>query len=580
MPEDIVDKIYELGRRRGFFWPSYEIYGGVAGFYDLGPYGVMLKNNIISLWRRRFIQDHQDIVVEVETPIVGPEKVYVASGHVESFTDPIVECLKCHRLYRADQLVEEASGVKVEGRSPEEINLVIREKNIKCPICGGDLSEVRLFNLLFKTQIGPYTGSIGYLRPETAQGMFVAFKRVFQAMREKLPLGIAQIGRVARNEISPRQGMIRLREFTIMEFEFFFDPKNPLCDRLYEVENEKIRILRAEEKARGDFRPEYYTLREAVDEKVVANEWMAYWMYVAKEFVKELGVPEDKQFFEEKLPEERAHYAAQTFDQVVLTERWGWVEVSGHAYRTDYDLKRHMEFSGEDLRVFRRFEKPVVKKKARITLNKAVLGRMYGELMKNIEEEVKSRDPNKLAEELESKGYIEVSGVKIGSEHVRVVWEEEKVTGERFIPHVVEPSFGCERLLYITLEYAYKIKDDRVILSIPRHIAPVKVAVLPLLQKDELVRKSREIYKMLVKEGFTVIFDSSGSIGRRYARADEIGVPAAVTVDYDTIKYDIVTVRDRDSWVQARVPVEKLTEALNKFIYYGASIEELKKLYE
>ncbi len=571
---DVTDKIYELGKRRGFFWPSYEIYGGVAGFYDLGPYGVMLKNNIVTKWKRRFIYEHQDLIVEIETPVIGPEKVFVASGHVESFTDPIVECLKCKRMFRADQLLEEAVGVKAEGLPPKEIEEIIREKGVRCPVCGGELGEVRLFNLLFKTQIGPYTGSTGYLRPETAQGMFLAFKRVFQAMREKLPIGIAQVGRVARNEISPRQGMIRMREFTIMEFEFFFDPENPECDRLDSIYDEKIRVLPASEKARGEEKPIEVRVGEAVEEGIISTPWMAYWMWVSRKFLEDLGVPGTKQFFEEKLPEERAHYSRQTFDQLVETSRWGWIEVSGHAYRGDYDLSRHMEYSGEDLRVFKKYEKPVIQKKLEVKLNKALLGRMLGEKMKDVENALMKMDLSALKDEIERKGYVEVCGIKVPKECVSIVEKEVKLTGRRFIPHVVEPSFGCERLVYITLEYAYRVKGDRVILSIPRDLAPVKVAVLPLLSKGEMVDKARAIYRDLMKAGFTVMFDSSGSIGRRYARADELGIPASVTIDYRTLEDNTVTIRDRDSWKQVRVPVSDLEKVLRDFIN-GKSLEEL-----
>ncbi len=573
--QDKYEKIVELARRRGFFWPAYEIYGGVSGFYELGPLGTLLKKNIENKWREWFIRRHQEYVVEIETPVITPSKVLEASGHVEHFTDPIVECLKCGRVFRADHLVEEKLGLKVEGMSVEEIGKIIKEHDLRCPVCGGPLGNVRLFNLLFQTTIGPYKGNVGYLRPEAAQGMFVAFKRVYEAMRARLPIGIAQIGRVARNEISPRQGMIRLREFTIMEVEFFFDPEEPECPLLSRVADTKLRILTGEAKKRGEEEPEEYTVEEAVREKVIINPWLAYWMAVARDFVHELGVPYDNMFFEDKLPHERAHYSSQTFDQLVRVSRWGWVEVSGHSYRGDYDLSRHMKYSGQDLRVFKSYPQPIKTKVKKLLVNKGLLGKDFKAESKKIIEKLNSMSIDEVEKQLREKGYVVVDGYRIDERYVKVVEVEEKISGKHFIPHVVEPSFGAERLLYITLEYAYREKDDRVVLSLPRDLAPIQVAVFPLLTKKELVAKAREIYNMLVDQGFYVVYDESGSIGRRYARVDEIGVPAAITVDYQTLEDDTVTLRDRDTWKQIRVPVQALVEVLQKFIYRNLDLEQL-----
>ncbi len=576
---DVYEKLVELAKRRGFFWPSYEIYGGVAGFYDLGPFGTLLKRRIEEKWRTWFIKKHQEYIVEIETPVIAPEKVFIASGHVESFTDPIVECMSCKRIFRADHLIEEMLGISVEGLTSDELTKIIVEKDIRCPACKGTLSKVKVFNLLFKTTIGPYRESVGYLRPEAAQGMFTAFKRVYEAMRAKLPIGIAQIGRVARNEISPRQGMIRLREFTIMEFEFFFDPDDPSCPLLDRVTDTKLRILTCEARMRGEKKPEEFTIEEAVREKIIIMPWLAYWMAVARDFVHDLGVPYDKMFFIEKLPHERAHYAQQTFDQLVAVSRWGYVEVSGHAYRTDYDLSRHMKFSGQDLRVFKAYEKPVIVKKKKIVVNKAKIGKDYGSKLYEIIKYVNELKPEEVEESLRSKGYVELPiGVKLTKEHLSIVEVEEKVTGKHFIPHVVEPSFGAERLFYVTLEYAYRERGDRVILSLPRDLAPIQVAVFPLLSKPEFIAKAKDVYRILINAGFYVLYDESGSIGRRYARADEIGVPACITVDHQTLKDNTVTVRDRDSWKQVRVPVSELVGKLCDFIYRKKDISELGTL--
>jgi glycyl-tRNA synthetase len=562
---DKYERIVDLAKRRGFFWPSYEIYGGVAGFYDLGPLGTMLKNNIVNLWRKYFVLKHQDMVVEIETPIIAPEVVLRASGHLEHFTDPIVECLRCGRKYRADHLIEEQLRVRVEGLRGDELARIIRESNLRCPSCGGELSEVREFNLLFRTTIGPYSSDVGYLRPEAAQGMFTAFKRVYVALRERLPLGIAQVGRVARNEISPRQGMVRLREFTIMEVEFFHDPEGdePPWDRF----SGKLRILPAELRARGEERPIEVDVVEAVTEGLIKSKWLGYWMCVARDFVRELGVDYSEMYFEEKMPYERAHYSAQTFDQLVRVSRWGWVEVSGHAYRTDYDLRRHMEFSGQDLTVFKPYPEPKLVEVKRVVVDRALLGRILGSSLKELEEVLRKLSVEDVEKLLATGGEeVEVGGFRVPREAIKIVKEVEKVSGVRIIPHVAEPSFGAERLVLVVLDKAYAEEGGRVVLRIPKAIAPIKVAVFPLVEREELISLAKRIYWELVDHGFTVLYDESGSIGRRYARADEIGVPYAITVDFQSLEDGTVTIRDRDTRQQVRVKVEELPNQLRRLL--------------
>ncbi|MEM2203141.1 MAG: glycine--tRNA ligase [Sulfolobales archaeon] len=561
MGEDKYERIMDLAVRRGFFWPSYEIYGGVSGLYDLGPLGALLKRNIVEEWRRVFVQRHQEYVVEIETPMIAPSRVFEASGHVESFTDPIVECTKCGRKYRADHLIEAASGVKTEGMKPEDLSRVIAEKNIRCPQCGGPLGEVRLFNLLFKTTIGPYADAVGYIRPEAAQGMFTAFKRVFEASREKLPLGIAQIGRVARNEISPRQGMVRLREFTIMEIEFFYDPQNPSCPLLDRVRNRKLKILTARDRLSEVDKPSEYSVEELVREKIVSGEWHVYWMAVASEFIERLGVDPSDTYFEEKLPHERAHYASQVFDQLVKVSRWGWIEVSGHANRTDYDLSRHSIYSGSDLTVYRRYQSPVSVKRRRVRIDKQAVLRIYGEKAPEIFKALSSINPDTL--DL-SGDEVEIKGLRISRDVFRVEEVEELVHGEKFFPHVIEPSFGAERLLYVVLDRAYSEEGERVVLKIPPRLAPITAGIYPLVEEEDLVRIARKIYRGLVEAGFYVIYDESGSIGRRYARADEIGIPYGITVDKQTLEDNTVTIRFRDTKEQIRVRIEDLIEWLRK----------------
>lgn len=561
MPE--TEKVIELAKRRGIFWPSYEIYGGVAGLYDIGPVGARIKNKIVQLWRKIFVEENSDFVVEIETPMITPSKVLEASGHVENFTDPIVECQKCHKIYRADHLIEETLRLSVEGLKPSELTNIILQKGLKCPSCGGELGEVRNFNLLFSTTIGPYAGSVGYLRPETAQGMFTAFRRVFESTRERLPLGIAQVGRVGRNEISPRQGLVRMREFTIMEVEFFIDPEDKDVPQLERYWEEGFHVLFKDAKEKGGD-PVRVKVKDLVSEKLVVNPWMAFWMATASRFVKSLGISEGSFYFEEKLPHERAHYSSQTFDQIVkvMGEK---VEISGHAYRGDYDLSRHSRFSGEDLSVFKKFDKARVIKKRSVILNRDRLRQEDKDFQRELMKLISDKKPEEV--EIMIKAGGELMGRKL-SDFLSVIEREEKEHGIRFIPHVVEPSFGVERCLYLSVLNAYREKKDRVVLSLPKEIVPYHVAVFPLLEKDELKERSRKIAGEL-KQKFEVLYDESGSIGKRYARVDEIGVPYAITVDPQTLNDGTVTIRDRDSWEQIRVNEGEVLQVLEK-LFSGA----------
>jgi len=572
---NLYDKIIELAKRRGFFWPSYEIYGGLSGFYDIGPFGLNLKRKIIEAWRQMFIKNHQGFVVEVETPLVGPSIVYEASGHVENFTDPIIRCKECGRIYRADHLVEEKLGINAEGLSILELESIIKSKGLRCPVCNGELEGVRNFNLLFKTQIGPYEGNDGFIRPELAQGIFVAFKRIFESLRGKLPLGIAQVGKVGRNEISPRQGMIRLRDFTIMEMEFFFDPEKCNCKFVDKYYDKKVNILPYELKSKGmGFITT--TLRDAIKKGYIMNKCMAYWMFIGKQFLQTIGVPEDNMYFEEKGEKERAHYSKQTFDHMVKTSRWGWVEVAGYSYRSDYDLSKHETYSRTSLKVFEPFERPQVVKRKRVIINKAYIGKAFRSKAKYILERIENLDIEYIISELKNKNALIVDGIKIPKEAIKIVEKEEKVSGRKFIPHVVEPSFGVDRLLYIALEYAYKEKNGRVVLSFPRAFSPLDAVVLPLIEDDEkLAEKAKYLYSYLISEGFNVMYDDTGSIGKRYARADEIGIPAAFTIDYQTLEDDTVTIRDRDTWGQVRVKISDAPKMLKKFIYNSTDIKQL-----
>jgi glycyl-tRNA synthetase len=303
-------------------------------------------------------------------------------------------------------------------------------------------------------------------------------------------------------------------------------------------------------------------------------------MAYAKKLLTGLSVPAEGQRFIEKLPWERAHYSLQSFDQQVYVERWGWVEVSGHAYRTDYDLKRHMEFSGEDMRVYKEYEKPIEREQLIIKPIMSKLGPAFKTEAAKVAEMLSKSDPKEVEAFIEKKGFYMLGKYKLLPEHIEIEHQKVVERGRRFVPHVVEPSFGSDRLVYVALEYAYSVKNDRAILSFPRDIAPLQVGVYPLVSKDGLPAKALELNKLLVDEGFVTEYDEAGSIGRRYARADEIGIPLGITVDYETLSDSTVTIRDRDSWKQVRSPIEDLRELLHKYFRWKINFEDLGKPFE
>ncbi|MHA1410867.1 MAG: glycine--tRNA ligase, partial [Candidatus Odinarchaeia archaeon] len=412
-------------------------------------------------------------------------------------------------------------------------------------------------------------------RPEAAQGMFVEFKRVFNIMREQLPLGIAQIGKTLRNEISPRKGVTRLREFTIMEVEVLLDPeKMDDCPNFNKYRDEKIKLLTAEmQENKKD--PIIITLQDALNKGYIINTWMAYFLGVSKNFIAKLGIPEDKQLFREQLPHEKAHYSKQTIDLQVFLESQGWAEIAGHAYRTDWDLKRHMEFSGVDMRAFRRYEKPRKVKLVKVIPNKSLIGPKYKKDSGKIISKLSTMDGELVRKTLSEKGYVEVLGYKLGPEYLQLKEVEEVINGEKFIPHVIEPSYGADRLVYSALEYAYSESEGRVVLKLPIELAPIQIMVYPLLERDGLPELSEEIFNELQSHGFRVDIDHSGSIGRRYARADEIGVPLGITVDYQSLEDRTVTVRDRDTWKQRRCKINDLVNLLNKYFQKRIKFSEM-----
>lgn len=433
-----MEKIVSLCKRRGFIFPGSEIYGGLANSWDYGPLGVELKNNIKRLWWKKFVQERDDMV-GIDAALIMNPKVWAASGHLSNFNDPLIECKKCHSRFRADTFESD-----------------------KCPNCGGkDFTPAKEFNLMFKTFMGPAEeeANIVYFRPETAQAMFVDFPNVLETSRQRVPFGIAQIGKAFRNEITPGNFIFRTREFEQMEIEYFIKPEE-------------------------------------------WQEKFEYWLGQMKEWVKLVGIDESKVHYVDIPDGDRAHYSKRTVD-IEFDYPFGQRELYGLAYRTDFDLSKHKEASKQDLEY---------------------------------------RDPE---------------------------------TGEKFIPHVIEPSLGVDRTVLAVLLSAYTeisggrsttkeaIKEEEVVLRLPPEIAPVKVAVLPLSKKEELSAPARAL-AMQLRKRWAVQYDETASIGKRYRRQDEIGTPFCITYDFDTPNDKKVTVRDRDTMAQERVAIDDLETFLAK----------------
>jgi glycyl-tRNA synthetase len=508
--ESLIDKVTSLSLRRGIIFPNSDIYGSFAGFFDYGNYGSEIKRNVESSWWRHFVNSRDDIV-GIDGSIVTHPEVWHASGHVESFNDPLVECKKCHKRFRADHLVESALNMSVDGMSMVQIQDVLSKHKIKCPNCKGDFTLVKMFNLMFKTHVGATQdeSAVAYLRPETAQLIFTDFKQILNTSRKKLPFGIAQVGRAFRNEISPRNFVFRAREFSQMEIEYFIHPKK-MDDCPYLTKRHKsmsVNVLTSEDQEK-DGKHSKMKIGDLLEEKTIKTPWHAYWVAESIDWLLSLGVKPENLRIRQHTKTELSHYALETWD-IEYNYPWGWKELQGIANRTDFDLKQHAKWSNKDLSYFD---------------------------------------------------------------------DESK---ERVIPHVIEPSIGVDRLILTLIIDAYSEKKDKdgvkTILSLGKSVAPVHVSVLPLMKKDGLDKKAKELAQSLRKD-FVVEYDDAGSIGKRYARNDEIGTPYSVTIDYDSMEKDDCTVRDRDTTKQVRVKTADLADVLAKLMKDEIAFEKAGKL--
>ncbi len=456
-----MEKIVNLCKARGYIYPGSEIYGGLANTWDYGPLGVEFKNNVKTAWRKKFIQENK-MNVGLDAAILMNPQTWVASGHVGGFSDPLIDCKECKSRHRADKLIEEwatknGKDVIADGWSDEQTVKYINDNNIVCPVCGKlNYTSIRKFNLMFKTFQGVTEDAKAeiYLRPETAQGIFVNFKNVLRTTRKKLPMGIAQIGKAFRNEITPGNFTFRTREFEQMELEFFCKPGTDL-------------------------------------------EWHSYWKEYCKNWLLTLGMKEENIRLRDHEKEELSHYSNATTD-IEFAFPFGWGELWGIADRTDFDLKKHMEFSKEDM------------------------------------------------------NYLDTE------------------TNEKYVPYCIEPSLGADRVALAFLCNAYEEEeiaegDTRIVLHLHPALAPYKVAILPLSKK--LSDKANDVYDMLSKK-FICDYDETGSIGKRYRREDEIGTPYCVTIDFDTLEDNTVTIRDRDTMEQIRLPIDELNKWIEEKIEF------------
>jgi glycyl-tRNA synthetase len=569
---DIYEKVMDLAKRRGFIWPTSECYGAVAGFIDYGPLGAMMKRRVENIWRDFYVI--QEGYYEIECPTIAQEAVFVASGHVKGFSDKMCQCPHCKEFLRADH-VAEGGGVAGAATMANEM-LAAAIATCKCLACEEVLGKVEVFNfnLMFKTSIGPGSQRTGYLRPETAQGMFVDFTRLLRFYRDHLPFGAVQIGKSYRNEISPRQGMIRLREFTHAEAEIFVHPDQKDHPKFSRYADYIMPLLTTTQQEKNEPAVSF-SMQDAVAQRLIANEYVAYYLALTHEMLVKIGIRPDRLRFRQHLCTERAHYAADCWDAEVYSDRFGWVETVGIADRTDYDLAAHARHSGTPMTVFIQYDEPKKVQRRRIVPNMSVLGKQFRTKAKAVFETLATATPTADGADVDVDG----EKIHIPPELFEVRDEILEVHGEDIVPHVIEPSYGIDRMCYAVLEQAYDedIADgeSRTVLRLTPCVAPVQVAVFPLMNRDGLDTIAMEVTRTLHKKGVLAEYDDSGAIGRRYRRQDEIGTPFAVTIDYQTKDDRTVTIRDRDSMKQVRIAIDRISETICDLVNGSAQFSSL-----
>lgn len=576
-------KMEDLIKRRFFYDNSFAIYGGITGQFDYGPMGCAVKNNMIALWRNHFILNEH--MLEVDCTCLTPEPVLKASGHVDRFADLMVKDLVNGDCFRLDHLIkahleklsteknttdaqrEEYKDViiKLDGFSKEEMNGILRKYNIKSPVTNNDVSDAIEFNLMFCTSIGPSGNVKGYLRPETAQGIFVNFKRLLEFNQYRLPFSVAQVGNAFRNEISPRSGLIRVREFTMAEIEHFVDPANKDHPKFETVADLKLNLYTACSQMDGKSSAPV-SLRDAVEQKIIANQTLAYFMGRIYLFMVKVGVDPERLRFRQHMSNEMAHYATDCWDAECLTS-YGWVECVGCADRSCYDLSQHTKATGVKLAAEKPLDEPKTIECVELAPNKGLVGKTFkGDAQKITKalSELDKEQAEHYAKVLDVEGKFELTldnqaTVTITKEMVALKRNNKTLHVEEFMPGVIEPSFGIGRIIHTIFEHNFRIRDgdeQRTYFSLPPQISPIKCSVLPLTSHESFKPVVAKIGELLLENDIShKVDDSSGSIGKRYARTDEISIPFGITIDFDTFNDDCVTLRDRDTCQQIRVPV-------------------------
>ena len=538
-------------KRRGVILPAFEIHGGTAGLYDFGPVGGRLRNKVNQTW----INHWQSLgnVVEISCPTVTPYSVLEASGHVGEFSDFLIECKNCGEASRADHLIEDEYP-NADSFAKNKLESLIKELQPQCPSCGDvNWANVEAQNLMFNTQIGAgNSGRQGFLRPETAQGMFTSFPSIYRHFRERLPFGAIQVGKGYRNEISPRQGMIRLREFNMAELEYFIDPE---ANVEHDFSSWKDEITLISEDA-GEIKS---TIENAVTNKIIRHPTVGYFMGKTLDFLVKVGIKVNYLRFRQHQSNEMAHYAQDCWDAEILGS-YGWVECVGIAHRGCYDLEAHQNATGHRLKAWRKFESPKVVETNGWTTDGSKTGPAFRELAGKVKLEVEGLPASTV---FPTEVNIDGQVIQILEEHVKRVQITQNVTGEWYTPHVVEPAFGIDRIIWHLLDHNYmeleKGGEEYARLTLPDDVAPIDVTILPLYEKDGMDELALEIHRNLCdKPGVFSVYDASGSIGRRYARADEVGVPYCLTVDQDSVSDGTITIRERDTGEQKRIKIEDL----------------------
>ena len=547
-----LERLSGMLKRRGFILPAFEIHGGAKGLYDFGPNGGRLRNRVNQMWLDHWIS--MGNIAEISCPTITPFEVLEASGHVGEFSDFMTSCLSCLEVSRADTLLE-GYHPNPDSLSKSELQELLSKESPPCPSCGeNNWSNITAQNLMFNTRIGAgSSGRDGFLRPETAQGMFTSFPVLYRHYREKLPFGAIQVGKGYRNEISPRQGMIRLREFNMAELEYFVDPEMPIDHDFSNWSNVNFTMI-------GEHEGEVTTsIVNAIETGMVRHPTVGFFIAKTYDFLTNVGIDSSRIRFRQHESNEMAHYATDCWDAEIHGS-YGWIECVGIAHRGCYDLEAHEKYTGKSLRARRDFATPKEIVIDGWTIDGSVAGPTFRSLAGKVKLAVEE-----LPLETSFPVNITIDGenVTVQENHVKRLQRTDTLTGEWYIPHVIEPAFGIDRIIWHVLDHAYEESEKQgesyTIMKLNSNVVPIDYAVLPLFEKDGMGELARNLNSTLNKKfGVVSTYDSSGSIGRRYARADEVGIPICVTVDHQSLEDNTVTIRTRDTGEQTRVKVSEL----------------------